>query len=227
MSWKCVCKEKNIDEDLHCKNCARKRPKYFGVKLELGAKEKMNNEQYATWKLIIAYDHLLEMKIFLDRLKEFPSTDFQFAIKEGRNFKKNILDILEEIEALDPNVQFQDKDGIIQSCSSIRSLCCFYLGSLCFDNKDYKTATEYFQSSYEAEPNQESIYNIAMATINLPAESGGGLFKGKKRAAAEEVKREQEIDLLYKTIKFAPFSHTGIKSGRMLFEKYKLTKIDI
>jgi hypothetical protein len=65
-----------------------------------------------------------------------------------------------------------------------------------------------------------------MATINLPVE-GGGLFGGKKKQAAEQTKREQEIDLLKKTIKFAPFSDLGIKSARMLIEDYDLSDIDV
>lgn len=65
-----------------------------------------------------------------------------------------------------------------------------------------------------------------MATINLPAE-GGGIFGGKKKQAAMETKREQEIDLLKKTIKFAPFSELGVRSGRQLMEDYGVTEFDI
>jgi hypothetical protein len=65
-----------------------------------------------------------------------------------------------------------------------------------------------------------------MATINLPVE-GGGLFGGKKTEAAKETKREQEIDLLKKTVKFAPFSELGIKCARRLMENYNLNEIDV
>jgi hypothetical protein len=56
---------------------------------------------------------------------------------------------------------------------------------------------------------------------------GGGMFGGKKKQAAVETKREQEISLLKKTIEFAPFSELGIKSGRMLIDKYSITEFDI
>ena len=70
--------------------------------------------------------------------------------------------------------------------------------------------------------------------INLPTEGGKsgliGLFSSKKREivqTANETKREQEIDLLMKTIKFAPFSELGIKSAKRLMKNYDLTDIDI
>jgi hypothetical protein len=53
------------------------------------------------------------------------------------------------------------------------------------------------------------------------------MFGGKKKQAAVETKREQEISLLKKTIEFAPFSELGIKSGRMLIDKYSITEFDI
>jgi len=239
MSWKCVCKEQNNPDDSKaCKNCGRRRPKYLGVKLDLAASEKMTNEQKSVWYLMIAHDHLLESDEYLNLDKEFsgklgdqnysqPAVESkmtEFKNKAENNCKK-CLNILEKSVALSPEAQFEDAKGYIQSIPSIKSDCYFNLGSIYFRRRDFEKAIEYYQKSYDSDPNQVSIYNIAMATINLPVE-GGGLFGGKKKEAAKETKREQEIDLLKKTIKFAPFSELGIKSARMLMEDYSLTDID-
>ena len=60
-----------------------------------------------------------------------------------------------------------------------------------------------------------------MATINLPTDRAG-LFAGKKNEQAEENKKKQEIDLLLKTIHYAPFSSFGVECGKMLLTRYGL-----
>lgn len=66
MAWKCVCKIENTDESQNCKNCGRKKPKYMGIKIDLGAIEKMDAQQMGVWYLMIAYDHLTEAQEYCD-----------------------------------------------------------------------------------------------------------------------------------------------------------------
>ena len=223
MSWKCVCKEQhNPDDSKVCKNCGRTRPKYLGIKLDLGPSDKMTREQKSVWYLMIAHDHLLESDEYLKLEREFseklgdqnysqPAIESKIAELKSKAEKccSKCLTILDKSVALSPNAQFEDAKGYIQSISSITSDCYFNLGSISFRRQNFEQAIEYYQKSYDSEPNQVSIYNIAMATINLPVE-GGGLFGGKKKQLAQEAKRAQEIELLKKTIKFAPFSELGI-----------------
>lgn len=240
MSWKCVCKEQNNPDDSKvCKNCGRTRPKYLGIKLDLGPSEKMTKEQRSVWYLMIAYNYLLESNEYLKFDRELsekigdPNYSksaieikmTEFKEKAEKNCNK-CLTVLDKSVALSPDAQFEDPNGYIQSISSIKSHCYFNLGNIYFRRRNFEKAIEYYQASFDSDPNQVSIYNIAMATINLPVE-GGGLFGGKKKQLAEEAKREQEIELLKKTIKFAPFSKLGIKSARMLMEDYGLTDIDV
>ena len=239
MSWKCVCKEENNpDESKVCKNCGRTKPKYLGVKLDLGSTEKMSTNQKAVWYLMIAYDHLIESDEYLKLDREFAGklgdeNYNQVAVESKmRDFKskaesncKKCLNILEKATSLSPDAQFENDNSFILGIPSIKSDAYFNLGSIYFRQKNYEKAIKYFQISYDSDLNQVSIYNIAMATINLSAE-GGGMFGGKKKRAAMETKRDQEIDLLKKTIEFAPFSELGIKSGRMLMEDYKITEFE-
>jgi len=240
MSWKCVCKEENnSDESTVCKKCGRSKPKYLGIKLVLSPTEKMSPEQLAVWYLMIAHDHLLDSEISLNHDAElseklgnqnYDQVNLKLRINEYRDKVESYCEkcqkILEKVKALSPAAQFEDEKGFIHSISSIKSDCYFNLGSLQFRQNNWAKAIEYYQSSYEADPNQVAIYNIAMATMNLPAE-GGGLFGGAKKQAALETKREQEIELLKKTIRFAPFSELGIKSGRILINKYKMIDLNL
>lgn len=240
MSWKCVCKEENnSDESKVCKNCGRTRPKYLGVKLDLDSTEKMSTDQKAVWYLMIAYDHLIEsieyLKLDREYLEKLGDENYNQAVVESKmqDFKnkaenncEKCLNILEKTTSLSQDAQFENDKGFIIGIPSIKSDSYFNLGSIYFRQENYEKAIEYYQTSYDSDPNQVSIYNIAMATINLPVE-GGGMFGRNKKQAATETKREQEIDLLKKTIKFAPFSELGIKSGRMLMEDYKITEFDI
>lgn len=195
----------------------------------------MTPQQLAVWYLMIADDYLCDAKNCLEIYRELKTKisdiDYnQLIVKEKleenrEKIEKNCeqcLAVLEKAVKLDPNPQFEDQNGAIQDQSSIKSDCYFCLGGLHFNQENYSKAIEYYKNSYEADPNQVSIYNIAMATMNLPVE-GGGVFGGKKKQVAQEAKREQEIQWLKKTIKFAPFSELGRKSGRILMENYKKT----
>jgi len=239
MSWKCVCKEQNNPDDSKiCKKCGRARPKYLGIKLDLAPSESMTKEQKSVWYLMIAYDYLLEsdkyLKLHKELSEELKNSNYdrsELSLKTGEfsgKIKENCrrcLAILDSSEAILPGAQFEDVEGCIQTISSIRSNCYFNLGSIYFRQKDFEKAIEYYKASYDSDPNQVSIYNIAIATINLPVE-GGGLFGGKKKKAAQETKREQEVELLKKTVKFAPFSDLGIKTARLLIEYYGIIDID-
>ena len=240
MSWKCVCKEENnTDESKTCKNCGRTRPKYLGVKLDLGSMEKMTNDQKAVWYLMIAHDYLLEsdeyLKLDKDLSKKLGDESYNQAAVESnvqgyrgssKTYSNRCLNVLKMSTDLSPEAQFENENGFISSAPSIKSSAYFNLGSVSFRSKEYQKAIEYYQKSYDSDPNQVSIFNIAMATINLPAE-GGGMFSGKKTQAAKETKKEQEIDLLKKTIVFAPFSGTGRESAKILLEDYGITEFDI
>jgi tetratricopeptide (TPR) repeat protein len=238
MSWKCVCKEENNpDESKICKNCGRSRPKYLGVQLNTTSSEKMSTDQKAVWYLLIAQDHIHESDEYLeldrDLTEKLGDSDQSTIASQTLEYKSEVekncskcLTVLNMTEELSPEVQFENDDGFVLNIPAIKSNAYFNLGTVYFRKEDYAKAIEYYQKSYDADPNQVSIYNIAMATINLPAE-GGGLFGGKKKQVAQEAKQEQEAELLKKTIKFAPFTELGIKSGRMLMEQYGITEFDI
>ncbi len=240
MSWKCVCKEENnADESRFCKNCGRNKPKYLGVKLDLGSRESMSTDQKAVWYLMVAYDYLLESERFAKLENEFSeklgdenynqaaiqSKIHEFKKKAESNCRK-CLSILKKTASISDEAQFENNKGFVISIPSLKSDAYFNLGTIYFRQKRFDKAIEYFQASYDSDPNQVSIYNIAMATINLPVE-GGGIFGGKKKEAALKTKRDQEVELLKKTIKYAPFSTLGIRSGRILMEDYKITEPDI
>ena len=239
MSWKCVCKEENSDDSQYCSNCARKKPKYLGVKLEIESTQEMSQEQKAVWYLMISHDHLRDANRYLGSYRESKEHegDESYNQTSVRNnmvsFQKYVetncekcLNILEKSESLFPDAQFKGENGVIQNISSIKSECFFTMGSLHFNQDNFSKAIDYYRQSYDSDPNQVSIYNIAMATRNLPVE-GGGIFSGKKKQAAIETKKEQEIDWLKKTIKIAPFSSIGVKSGRLLINDYNIAEIDI
>lgn len=239
MGWKCACKAENVDESVQCNNCGRKKPKYLGVKLELAPTEKMNDDQFAVWYLMMAYDHLIDAEAYLKSYEETKEklgdqTYNQVKIQEliNNNMTKieynceKCFSILEIAMKHNPKAQLRDKDDAIQDIPSIKSNCYFLLGNYYFEKEHYDHAIANYQQSYEADLNQVSIYNIAMATMNLPVE-GGGFFGGKKKEAAMQAKKEQEIDLLQKVIKFSPFSRLGIQSGRRLIHEYGITEFDI
>jgi len=232
MSWSCVCNKANEDEVLQCINCGRKKPKYLGVKLEVST-DKMEAEQKAVWYLKIAFDCLQDAQntyVYHEKERTFIHDIKNEEVKGAKNSIvtncNRCFTMVDKAIQFAPNPQFQDSDNRIQDTASIKSACYFLLGQLHFDLKDYGEAIKYYQNSYDADPNQVSIYNIAMATIQLPVE-GTSLFGGKKNEIAKENKRQQEIDLLVKTIKFLPFSDIAIKSGRILIEKYGLEDIEI
>lgn len=239
MNWKCVCNNENVDERLSCKNCGRQKPKYLGIKLDIDQTQKMDDQQKAIWYLMIADDFFniasnslkyyeeLKSKVGDERYNTY-TVEKQMRANENsvKSNCKECISFLDRVRKLFPEAQFKDSDGMVLSSSTVESQCHFKLGSLYFENEDYENAITYFQKSFDADPNQVSIYNIAMATINLPVESGG-MFGGKKRQGELQVKREQELILLKKTVKFAPFSELGRKSARTLIKKYGITDFDI
>ncbi len=240
MSWKCVCKEENNnDKNNICRNCGRKKPEYLGIKLDINSTEKMNDEQKSIWYLMLAYDHLKDSNNNLSYYKELNdkvgNQDYDQYKLEQRIKRYNIivehdcqkcLSMLEISSMLNKNAQFVDNKEFIYNISSIKSDCYFNLGSLNFKKELYSEAIKYYQKSYDADPNQVSIYNIAMATNNMKVESGG-IFGGKKKEIEEKLKSEQVVELLKKTISFAPFSPIGRKSGIMLINDYGITEVGI
>jgi len=235
MSWKCVCKEvNNPDNSDICINCGRKKPKYLGVKLDINITDNMTEKQKAIWYLMISYNYLHkseENRKSVGELSQYLGNQNYNQVEiesKIRNFKKksedncfSCLNILEKVSAISEDVQFEDTNGFIQSVPSIKSDCYFELGSIYFDKKEYEKAIEYYNQSYDADPNQVSIYNIAMATSNQSV-GEDGLFKKKKREEGEKIKEESVIELLKKTIKYSPYSSIGIKSGIMLMDRYKI-----
>jgi tetratricopeptide (TPR) repeat protein len=131
----------------------------------------------------------------------------------------NCLKFIEESIKINPKAQFKDVNEAVQDSSSLKSLCYYELGYIEYKSTDFAKALDYFQNSFNSDPNQISIFQIALATIKLPAE-GGGFFGGKKTEEAKANKKIQEIDLLKKTIQFSPFSFLGIKSASLLYENY-------
>jgi tetratricopeptide (TPR) repeat protein len=240
MSWRCVCNEEgNPDESRTCRNCGRMKPKYLGVTLETQPTEKMSKEQKAVWYLVVAYSYLAESGECIENCDELSgrlgdSNYNQAAIESklrelrarANSACHKCLQLIEKAASLSPEAQFKDDRSSVHSISSLRSDSYFNLASICFNEGDYGKAIEHYQASYDADPNQVSIYNIVMATRNLPAE-GGGLFGGKKKQTALETKRDQEIALLNRTIQFAPFSKLGVKSATKLMENYGITEFDI
>lgn len=239
MSWNCVCKFSNQDELLKCGNCGRKKPKYLGVKLEFDNTGKMNNEQLAVWYLMIAYSDLNELKGVREIYKDLQGkrgdmnynqqsiiTEINKCSTSVEYYSKRCLEAISKSLTYDQNPSFTDDQNAVQDSASIKSEVLFELGCYYFEQNKFDLAIKNYEASFEADPNQVSIYNIAMATINLPVE-GGGIFGGKKKDEAKALKQQQEIDLLKKTVVFSPFSELGIKSGRILIENYNVNDFGI
>jgi len=237
MSWKCFCKEDtNLDESKVCKNCGKRRPKYLGVKLDLGSTEEMSSEQKAVWYLMIAYSYFLKsdenLSLHRELLNKVGNENYNQdalrsemidAINTAKEDCVKSLDIIKNnVESLSINAQFKDDDDIVVDISSLKSRSYFNIGAVYFRKDIFERAIKNFQSSFDYDPNQVSIYNIAMATINLEVEGGGIFSSSKKKQAAAKTKQDQEIELLKKTIQFAPFSELGIKCGKLLLEKYNI-----
>lgn len=233
MSWNCSCKQTNDDELNFCQNCGRTKPKYLGVKIDFGTKE-LSTEQLSVWYLLIANNYLLTAKEYQKLITELieskgypPYKEDYVTIKFG-NIKNNIisncnhcLKFIEESLKHNEKPQFKDEDDAVQDVNSIKSLCYYELGDIEFTSTNYSKALNYFQNSFKSDPNQISIFQIALSTIKLPLE-GGGLFSGKKTEEARINKHNQEIELLKKTIQFGPNSLLGIKSASILYEDYKI-----
>jgi tetratricopeptide (TPR) repeat protein len=239
MSWNCVCKFSNQDDAIKCNNCGRKKPKYLGVKIEIDSTGKLTNEQLSVWYLMIAFSDLAELKKTQELYKDLNSkkgdmnynqqviiTEINKCNSSAEYYCEKCLKAVEKALSLDPNPCFNDSQDAVQDSASIKSEAFFNLGYFYFDQGKYDLAIKNFEASYDADPNQVSIYNIAMATINLPVE-GGGMFGGKKKEEAKALKLQQEIELLKKTILFSPFSELGVRSGRILLENYGISEIDI
>jgi len=238
MSWNCSCKQVNDDELLSCNNCGRKKPKYLGVKIDFG-KHEMTAEQLSVWYLMISYEYLKTAKAISDQVHELinskgnPPYRDENANSFFANLKNkvifncnNCLKFIEEALKLNPNPQFKDEDDATQDSKSVRSLCFYELGSIEYRSMNYSKAIDHFQNSFNSDPNQISIFQLALSTIKLPVEGGGGIFSGKKTEEAIANKKNQEIELLKKTIQFGPFSPIGIQAASVLFENYKILLIE-
>lgn len=234
MSWNCSCKQVNDDELSACSNCGRKKPKYLGVKIDFG-KHELTTEQLSVWYLMISYEYLKTAKETNDQVYEFMNSKGNPPYRDenlNSHFSKlksniilncnNCLKFVEEALKLNPAPQFKDEDDATQDSKSVKSLCYYELGSIEFRSSNYSKAIDYFQNSFSSDPNQISIFQLALSTMKLPVEGGGGLFNGKKTEEATANKKKQEIELLKKTIQFGPFSPIGIKAASVLFENYKI-----
>jgi len=241
LSWKCVCKEAgNSDENKSCKNCGRKRPKYLGVKLDLDYLGPWPEQVKVKWLMVVAQSyintsdqHLEEILKLTDEYGEGVYSVESLKIKFNRHKAiagescNKCLDILKKIQEQSPDAQYEDDENVVYNINSIKSSAYFNIGLLYSYQKIYGKAIEYFQTSFDSDPNQVSIYNIAISTIRLPLEGAGGIFSGKeKKEIAMRNKRQQEIDLLKKTIKFYPFSQLAIKCGKRLIDKYNYSDFD-
>jgi tetratricopeptide (TPR) repeat protein len=233
MSWNCSCKQINADALNSCCNCGRKKPKYLGVKIEFGTSE-LTRDQLSVWYLMIAFDYLKLAKeaskqvAVLVEEKGFPPYKDSNAANLFDELKEaieknsyNALKFVDESLKVNPEAQFNDEDNAMQDSKSLKSACFYELGSIEFNSANYAKAIDFFQHSFNVDPNQISIYHLALSTIKLPVE-GGGFFSGKKTDEALSNKKKQEIELLRKTIQFGPFSPLGIKAAALLFENYKI-----
>lgn len=242
MAWKCVCKEENNDNNQkECINCGRKKPKYLGVKLDLDYDGPMPDSIKEVWLLKVANSYIDEsdnyLKLITELLDEYGEaartlelTKAKFELFKNRAGDRcnKALQLLKQLVSMSPDAQYESDDGAVHTINTIKSTAYFNIGLLHYKLKTYGKAIEYFQGSFDIDPNQVSIYNIAMATINLPIEGAGGLFgKKQNKEIAQTNKRDQEIELLKKTIKFYPFSRLAIDSGKMLINKYKISEFNI
>lgn len=235
MSWKCCCKEENnSDDDKVCKKCRRKKPEYLGIELNFDSTAKMPEDQKAVWLMMIAHKYLERSDHWVEEFLEFrnnPPDNSEWPM----NIRNNVIDYCNKCityigksSNISSKVQFKDSDDVVHSAQSLLSNAYFNLGRIFSLKPDYPKCIKYYQQSYDADPNQVSIYNIAISTIALPAEDGGGFFgKAKRKETATETKKQQEIDLLKKVILFSPFSDLGIETGMMLMGSYDIDENDL
>jgi len=232
MEWICSCKTKNEDSLSECLNCGRKKPKYFGIKVDFQSTSDLDEKKLSLWYLKVAIKYIKDAKERLERLdkskEENKGNDKvpEHIVHHWERLKnaivsdcKDCFEMLNEAEKLDQNPGFEDEDNISINSTTVRSDSYYILGSLCYTMKKFDEAVTNFQKSFDLDPNQFTIYHLALSTINLPVE-GTSMFSSKKTNQAIENKRQQEIDLLIKTIKYSPFSDLGINAAQILNDKY-------
>jgi tetratricopeptide (TPR) repeat protein len=232
MEWKCSCKTTNDENLAKCTNCGRAKPKYFGIKIHFAPYEEFDNKKLSIWNLKVAIKFLETARERLDKLDKSKQEHAHYEkvseniVSLWAGLKRKILQdcencfaMIDEAEKLEANPSFENEDGIIVNSISIRSDCHYLLGSLFFTVNNFEEAVNNFQKSFDLDPNQFSIYKLALSTINLQVE-GKSLFSSKKTDQAIENKKQQEINLLKLTIKFSPFSDLGLLSAQILKENY-------
>jgi tetratricopeptide (TPR) repeat protein len=232
MEWKCSCKTLNDDNLDKCSNCGRAKPKYFGINIQFTPNETFDNKKLSVWYLKVAVSYLDNAREKLNKLEE-SRREYVNQDKVPENianlwgdlrkiiFKDctNCLVMIDEAEKLDERPAFKNDEGIVINSVSVRSDCHYNLGGLYFSNGSFENAVTNFQKSFDLNPNQFSIYKLALSTRNLPVE-GKSVFSSKKTNEAMENKRQQEIQLFKLTIKFSPSSELGLITAQVLKEKY-------
>jgi len=232
MEWICSCKTSNEDALSKCSNCGRKKPKYFGIKVDFKSNANLDDKKLSLWYLKVAIKYLDDA---LERLKKLESSKAEMKpnekvpehiIQYWERLKtaisldcNNCFAMLDEAEKLDQNPGFEDEEDISINAITVRSKCLYALASLFYAVNNFEEAVNNFQKSFDLDPNQFTIFQLALSTINLPVE-GTSMFSSKKTSQAIENKRQQEIDLMIKTIKFSPFSELGLSAAQILNNKY-------
>jgi tetratricopeptide (TPR) repeat protein len=232
MEWICSCKTSNEDLLNKCSNCGRKKPKYFGIKVDFKSTSNLNDEKLSLWYLQLAIKYLKDaqerLNILVESRAEIKSYEkvqehvIQYWEKLKNLIKSNCQNcflMLDEAEKLDQNPGFEDEDNISINLTTVKSKCHYVLGSFFYNVNQFEEAVNNFQNSFDLDPNQFTIFQLALSTIKLPVE-GTSVFSSKKTSQAIENKKQQEIDLLLKTIKFSPFSDLGLKSAQILNDNY-------
>jgi tetratricopeptide (TPR) repeat protein len=233
MEWKCSCKTANDENLQKCSNCGRAKPKYFGIKVNFTPNEAIDNKKLSVFHLMVGLKYLANAK---ERLDKFEKAKNEYRAQgkmpenvalywDGQKFTFfneciNCLKMLDEAEKLDEKPGFINEEEINITSISIRSDCFFYLGNMYFESNNYIEAVNNFQKSFDLDPNQYSIYKLALSTINLPVE-GKSVFNSKKTTEAVENKKHLEIDLLKQAIKFSPLSNLGLLSAQILKDRYE------
>lgn len=247
-SWNCVCETENDADAKSCRNCSREKPPYLSSKI--GVSSKLESESDIGILLLeIVKDYLGDLKELnneLDRLK--------LTYMENAAIESKLTTTAEWASASNKNLrlernknEFTDKAkrclSLIKQASShgveapkeLRSDIYFSLGVRYAKNDQYSAALKAYEKSFSFMPDQASLFNIALNTTRMaakvdPKDIKTGFLGGKKvdkgkQEAAEKIKKQQEIDLFKRVIKFHPFTNMAISSAQILIEDYGV-KID-
>lgn len=233
MTWNCSCKKVNDDNQSKCGKCGRIKPKYLGVKIDISGDIQFDSQQFSLWNLMLANNYLIKAKKKLNKLIEYLNQENTTYDKANATVKLNCDNIrswvvkyandsikLAQLAAgLFDEISYEQEE-ILLTPANLISDSFYTIADSYYFTHDYGKAIEWYQQSYDADPNQISIYSLAISTQKLPVE-GTSVFSSKKTNQAKENKKEQEMELFKKTIRFSPFTEIALKAAEVLKEDYK------